>query len=44
MSRISITQEANPLRESIGDLEKDMDSLEDPKKDVSKLEDRINHS
>ena len=39
-----ILQEAYPLRESLGDLEKDMDGLEDPEKDVGDLEDRTNHS
>ena len=39
-----ILQEAYPLRKSLGDLEKDMDGLEDPEKDVGDLEDRTNHS
>ena len=44
MSGIRILREANPLRESLGDLEKDVDSLEDPKKDMGDLEDRTSHS
>ena len=43
-SGISTTQEADPLRESLGDLEKDMDGLEDPEKDVGDTEDRTSHS
>ena len=39
-----ILQEAYPLRKSLGDLEKDMDGLEDPEKDVGHPEDRTNHS
>ena len=34
-----ILQEADPLRESLGDPEKDMDGLEDPEKDVDSLKD-----
>ena len=39
-----ILQEADPLKESLGDPEKDMDGLEDPEKDVGDPEDRTNHS
>ena len=42
-SRIPILQEANPLRESLRDPEKDVDGLEDSKKDVGP-EDRTSHS
>ena len=41
-SGIPILQEANPLRESLRDPEKDVDGLEYPKKDVGDLEDRTN--
>ena len=44
MSRISITQEADPLRKSLGDPEKDVDGLEDSEKDMGDLEDKTNHS
>ena len=37
-------QEANPLRESLGDLEKDVDSSVDPEKDVGDPKDRTSHS
>ena len=43
-SGISITQEANPLRESLGDPEKDVDGLQDLEKDMGDLEDRTSHS
>ena len=43
-SGVSTTQEADPLRESLGDPEKDMDDLEDTEKDVGNLEDRTSHS
>ena len=42
-SRIPILHEANPLRESLRDLEKDVDGLEDSKKDVGP-KDRTSHS
>ena len=41
---LPILQEANRLRESLGDPKKDVDSLGDPEKDVGDLEDRTNHS
>ena len=44
MSRIPILQEANPLRESLGDPKKDVDDLEDLENDMSNPEDRTNHS
>ena len=35
---------SRPLRESLGDPEKDTDGFEDPEKDVGDLEDRTSHS
>ena len=43
MSGIPILQEVDPLKESLRDLEKDVDSLGDPKKDMSDPKDRTNH-
>ena len=44
MNRIPILQEADTLRESLGDPEKDIDGLEDLENDVGDPEDRTNHS
>ena len=43
MSGIPILQEVDPLKESLRDLEKDVDGLGDPKKDMSDPKDRTNH-
>ena len=44
MSRISIIQEADPLREILEDPKKYVDTLEDLEKDVGNPEDRTSHS